>query len=56
LIEEAPARGVDAATRAAVCEPAVCATDTVDYVGTGMVELTAMDRRFVAPIESGSSE
>jgi 3-methylcrotonyl-CoA carboxylase alpha subunit len=38
VIEEAPAPGMDAATRHAVCEAAVQAARAVDYVGAGTVE------------------
>jgi 3-methylcrotonyl-CoA carboxylase alpha subunit len=41
VIEEAPAPGMDEATRAAVCEAAVKATKAVDYVGAGTVEFIA---------------
>src|SRR3954469_2993402 len=41
VIEEAPAPGMDAATRAAVCEAAVKAAKAVDYVGAGTVEFIA---------------
>ncbi len=41
VIEEAPAPGMDEATRAAVCEAAVKAAKAVDYVGTGTVEFIA---------------
>jgi 3-methylcrotonyl-CoA carboxylase alpha subunit len=41
VIEEAPAPGMDAATRAAVCEAAVRAAKAVDYVGAGTVEFIA---------------
>jgi 3-methylcrotonyl-CoA carboxylase alpha subunit len=38
VIEEAPAPGMDEATRAAVCEAAVRAARAVDYVGAGTVD------------------
>jgi len=41
VIEEAPAPGMDAATRAAVCDAAVRAARAVDYVGAGTVEFIA---------------
>jgi 3-methylcrotonyl-CoA carboxylase alpha subunit len=41
VIEEAPAPGMDEATRAAVCEAAVRAARAVDYVGAGTVEFIA---------------
>ena len=41
VIEEAPAPGMDQATRAAVCEAAVKAAKAVDYVGAGTVEFIA---------------
>jgi 3-methylcrotonyl-CoA carboxylase alpha subunit len=41
VIEEAPAPGMDEATRAAVCEAAVKAAHAVDYVGAGTVEFIA---------------
>jgi 3-methylcrotonyl-CoA carboxylase alpha subunit len=41
VIEEAPAPGMDAATRAAVCGAAVKAAKAVDYVGAGTVEFIA---------------
>ncbi|HEV2747454.1 MAG TPA: acetyl/propionyl/methylcrotonyl-CoA carboxylase subunit alpha [Allosphingosinicella sp.] len=41
VIEEAPAPGMDEATRAAVCEAAVRAAQAVDYVGAGTVEFIA---------------
>jgi 3-methylcrotonyl-CoA carboxylase alpha subunit len=41
VIEEAPAPGMDEATRAAVCEAAVKAAKAVDYVGAGTVEFIA---------------
>ncbi|MDP8993727.1 MAG: acetyl/propionyl/methylcrotonyl-CoA carboxylase subunit alpha [Pseudomonadota bacterium] len=41
VIEEAPAPGMDDATRAAVCEAAVKAAQAVDYVGAGTVEFIA---------------
>ncbi|MGR6327860.1 acetyl/propionyl/methylcrotonyl-CoA carboxylase subunit alpha [Sphingomonas sp. XXL09] len=41
VIEEAPAPGMDAATRAAVCDAAVRAAQAVDYVGAGTIEFIA---------------
>ncbi len=41
VIEEAPAPGMDEATRAAVCEAAVKAARAVDYRGAGTVEFIA---------------
>ena len=41
VIEEAPAPGMDAATRAAICEAAVRAARAVDYVGAGTIEFIA---------------
>lgn len=41
VIEEAPAPGMDAATRAAVCAAAVRAAKAVDYEGAGTVEFIA---------------
>ncbi len=41
VIEEAPAPGMDAQTRAAVCEAAVKAARAVDYVGAGTIEFIA---------------
>ena len=41
VIEEAPAPGMHAATRAAVCEAAVRAAKAVDYVGAGTIEFIA---------------
>ncbi len=41
VIEEAPAPGMDAATRQAVCEAAVKAARAVGYVGAGTVEFIA---------------
>ncbi|WP_347302045.1 biotin carboxylase N-terminal domain-containing protein [Croceibacterium sp. TMG7-5b_MA50] len=41
VIEEAPAPGLDAATRAAICDAAVRAARAVDYVGAGTVEFIA---------------
>lgn len=41
VIEEAPAPGMDEATRAAVCIAAVKAAQAVDYVGAGTVEFIA---------------
>ena len=41
VIEEAPAPGMDAPTREAVCQAAVQAARAVDYVGAGTVEFIA---------------
>ena len=41
VIEEAPAPGMDPATRAVVCEAAVKAARAVDYVGAGTIEFIA---------------
>ena len=41
VIEEAPAPGMDEATRAAVCEAAVKAARAVNYVGAGTIEFIA---------------
>ena len=41
VIEEAPAPGMDAETRAAICEAAVRAARAVDYVGAGTIEFIA---------------
>ncbi|MCU6454686.1 ATP-grasp domain-containing protein [Sphingomonas sp. A2-49] len=41
VIEEAPAPGMDADTRAAVCAAAVKAAQAVDYVGAGTIEFIA---------------
>ncbi|MBN8831171.1 MAG: acetyl/propionyl/methylcrotonyl-CoA carboxylase subunit alpha [Sphingomonadales bacterium] len=41
VIEEAPAPGMDEATRAALCAAAVRAAQAVDYVGAGTVEFIA---------------
>jgi 3-methylcrotonyl-CoA carboxylase alpha subunit len=41
VIEEAPAPGMDAETRAAVCGAAVKAAQAVDYVGAGTIEFIA---------------
>ena len=41
VIEEAPAPGMDQATRAAVCSAAVNAAKAVDYVGAGTIEFIA---------------
>ncbi|KEY97521.1 methylcrotonoyl-CoA carboxylase, partial [Sphingomonas sp. BHC-A] len=40
-IEEAPAPGMDAATREAICGAAVRAAQAVDYVGAGTIEFIA---------------
>ncbi len=41
VIEEAPAPGMDAETRAAVCDAAVKAAKAVDFVGAGTIEFIA---------------
>lgn len=41
VIEEAPAPGMDEATRAAICQAAVNAARAVDYVGAGTIEFIA---------------
>ena len=41
VIEEAPAPGMDEATRAAICAAAVKAAKAVDYVGAGTIEFIA---------------
>ena len=41
VVEEAPAPGMDAETRAAVCQAAVNAARAVDYVGAGTIEFIA---------------
>jgi 3-methylcrotonyl-CoA carboxylase alpha subunit len=41
VIEEAPAPGMDATTRAAICDAAVRAAKAVDYVGAGTIEFIA---------------
>ncbi|HYI63569.1 MAG TPA: biotin carboxylase N-terminal domain-containing protein, partial [Allosphingosinicella sp.] len=41
VIEEAPAPGIDEATRAAICAAAVKAARAVDYVGAGTIEFIA---------------
>ena len=41
VIEEAPAPGMDEATRAAICDAAVKAARAVDYVGAGTIEFIA---------------
>ena len=41
VIEEAPAPGMDEATRSAVCQAAVNAAKAVDYVGAGTIEFIA---------------
>ena len=41
VIEEAPAPGMDAPTREAVCQAAVQAARAVDYVGAGTIEFIA---------------
>ena len=41
VIEEAPAPGMDEATRAAICGAAVRAAQAVDYVGAGTIEFIA---------------
>ncbi|NEH61837.1 acetyl/propionyl/methylcrotonyl-CoA carboxylase subunit alpha [Rhizobium ruizarguesonis] len=41
VIEEAPAPGLDAATRATICDAAVKAAKAVNYVGAGTIEFIA---------------
>ncbi|GAA3080165.1 acetyl/propionyl/methylcrotonyl-CoA carboxylase subunit alpha [Rhizobium viscosum] len=41
VIEEAPAPGLDAATRASICEAAVSAAKAVNYIGAGTIEFIA---------------
>src|SRR5438132_1014980 len=41
VIEEAPAPGMDEATRSAICDAAVRAAQAVDYVGAGTIEFIA---------------
>ncbi|MDR9784503.1 acetyl/propionyl/methylcrotonyl-CoA carboxylase subunit alpha [Rhizobium redzepovicii] len=41
VIEEAPAPGLDAVTRAAICEAAIKAARAVNYVGAGTIEFIA---------------
>ncbi|WP_183699768.1 acetyl/propionyl/methylcrotonyl-CoA carboxylase subunit alpha [Rhizobium sp. BK049] len=41
VIEEAPAPGLDAATRGAICDAAVKAATAVNYVGAGTIEFVA---------------
>ena len=41
VIEEAPAPGMDAATRADLCCAAICAAKAVNYVGAGTIEFIA---------------
>jgi 3-methylcrotonyl-CoA carboxylase alpha subunit len=41
VVEEAPAPGMDAATRAALCATAVKAAQAVNYVGAGTIEFIA---------------
>jgi len=41
VIEEAPAPGMDAATRAAICDAAVRAAKAVNYIGAGTIEFIA---------------
>ncbi|RUM08906.1 acetyl/propionyl/methylcrotonyl-CoA carboxylase subunit alpha [Rhizobium chutanense] len=41
VVEEAPAPGLDAATRAAICDAAVKAARAVNYVGAGTIEFIA---------------
>ncbi len=41
VIEEAPAPGMDVATREAICDAAVRAAQAVDYVGAGTIEFIA---------------
>jgi 3-methylcrotonyl-CoA carboxylase alpha subunit len=53
VIEEAPAPGMDAATRAAICAPP-CARPRRSTTGRGTVEFIADGRRGCAPTASGS--
>src|SRR3546814_8423424 len=48
VIEEAPAPGMDHATRQAICAAAVRAAKAVDYVGAGTIE-------FIADVSNGLS-
>src|SRR6202043_2355138 len=41
VIEEAPAPGMDAQTRRAICQAAINAAKAVDYVGAGTIEFIA---------------
>lgn len=41
VIEEAPASGMDEATRAAICDAALKAAKAVDYIGAGTIEFIA---------------
>jgi 3-methylcrotonyl-CoA carboxylase alpha subunit len=41
VIEEAPAPGMDDATRSAICDAAIKAAKAVDYVGAGTIEFIA---------------
>ncbi|EJJ29350.1 acetyl/propionyl/methylcrotonyl-CoA carboxylase subunit alpha [Rhizobium sp. CF142] len=41
VIEEAPAPGLDATTRASICEAAVRAAKAVNYIGAGTIEFIA---------------
>ena len=41
VIEEAPAPGMDEATREQICGAAICAAKAVDYVGAGTIEFIA---------------
>jgi 3-methylcrotonyl-CoA carboxylase alpha subunit len=54
VIEEAPAPGMDAATREAICAAAVRAAKAVDYVGAGTIEFMPTARKACAPTASGS--
>ena len=55
VIEEAPAPGMDAATREAVCGAAVRAAQAVNYEGAGTIEFIAdASRGPHAPTASGS--
>ena len=55
VIEEAPAPGMDAATRAALCATAVKAAKAVNYAGAGTIEFIAdASAGPVAPTASGS--
>ena len=54
VIEEAPAPGMDEATREAVCGAAVRAAQAVNYEGAGTIEFIADASEGLAPTASGS--
>ena len=54
VIEEAPAPGMDEATRAAVCGAAVRAAKAVNYEGAGTIGSSPMRPKAFAPTASGS--